>query len=107
MVYNEKLNIDIPEGWKVEIINKVCDVVDCLHSKKPDYCYENEFDDWEDAFRQINPDFIFFGYNKSMEYFKLRGFNGYWVPLSGDFEVFRPYEEKKTRMFISRSQQET
>lgn len=42
MVYNEKLNIDIPEGWKVEIINKVCDVVDCLHSKKPDYCYENE-----------------------------------------------------------------
>ena len=67
------------------------------------YCYdvwEPEFDDWEDAFRQINPDFIFFGYKKSMEYFKLRGFNGYWVPLSGDFEVFRPYEEKKTRMFM-------
>lgn len=42
MVYNDKLGIDIPDGWKVENINKVCDIVDCLHSKKPDYKFEDK-----------------------------------------------------------------
>ena len=67
------------------------------------FCYdvwEPEFDDWEDAFRKIDPDYIFFGYKKSMEYFNKKGFNGFWVPLSGDFEVFKPYESEKTRLFM-------
>ena len=67
------------------------------------YCYdvwEPEFDDWEDAFSKIKPDYIFFAYKKSMEYFNAKGFNGFWVPLSGDFEIFHPYDEKKTRLFM-------
>lgn len=26
----------LPENWQLEVISKVCDVVDCLHSKKPE-----------------------------------------------------------------------
>lgn len=67
------------------------------------YCYdvwEPEFDDWQKAFDEINPDYIFFGYKKSCEHFKNLGYNGYWVPLSGDFEIFKPHDVKKTRMFM-------
>ena len=42
MVWNETLKREIPEGWEVKSINEVCDVIDCLHSKKPDFCYEDE-----------------------------------------------------------------
>ena len=42
MVWNEVLKREIPEGWEVKSINEVCDVIDCLHSKKPDFCYEDE-----------------------------------------------------------------
>lgn len=42
MTHNPTLNREIPEGWIVVDINNLCDVVDCLHSKKPDYCFENE-----------------------------------------------------------------
>lgn len=67
------------------------------------YCYdvwEPEFDDWQKAFDDIGFDYIFFGYKKSCEHFKALGYNGYWVPLSGDFEVFKPNNEKKTRLFM-------
>ena len=40
MVYNEILKRDIPVGWEVENISKYCNIIDCLHSKKPDFCYE-------------------------------------------------------------------
>ena len=42
MTYNPTLKREIPEGWDVVDINKLCQVVDCLHSKKPDFCYEDE-----------------------------------------------------------------
>ncbi len=42
MVYNETLKRDIPVGWEVKNILDCCKVIDCLHSKKPDYCYEDE-----------------------------------------------------------------
>ena len=42
MVWNEVLKRKIPDGWEVKSINEVCDVIDCLHSKKPDFCYEDE-----------------------------------------------------------------
>ena len=42
MVYNDQLKREIPVGWEVEDINNLCQVVDCLHSKKPDYCFEDE-----------------------------------------------------------------
>ena len=67
------------------------------------YCYdvwEPEFEDWLSAMKQIDADYIFCGYKKSAEYFVQNGFKGYWVPLSGDFEVFKPYNEKKTRLFM-------
>ncbi|WP_443939463.1 restriction endonuclease subunit S [Pedobacter sp. MW01-1-1] len=37
MVYNETLKREIPEGWEVKNIAKIAKIVDCLHSKKPDY----------------------------------------------------------------------
>ena len=67
------------------------------------YCYdvwEPEFDDWQKAFDEVGFDYIFFGYKKSCEHFRELGYNGYWVPLSGDFEVFKPNNEKKTRLFM-------
>lgn len=42
MVYNAELNRKIPEGWEVVNIQKCCKIVDCLHSKKPKYHYEND-----------------------------------------------------------------
>ena len=42
MTYNPTLKREIPVGWEVVDINELCQVVDCLHSKKPDYCYEDE-----------------------------------------------------------------
>ena len=42
MEYNSLLDMDIPKNWKVKKIQEVCDVVDCLHSKKPDYTFESE-----------------------------------------------------------------
>ena len=42
MVWNEELKREIPEGWKVSNIKNYCEITDCLHSKKPDFCFENE-----------------------------------------------------------------
>jgi type I restriction enzyme M protein len=42
MEYNTTLDMEIPTGWKVKNIQRVCNVVDCLHSKKPDNIYEDE-----------------------------------------------------------------
>ncbi|MGD9732644.1 MAG: restriction endonuclease subunit S [Desulfamplus sp.] len=42
MVWNAELKREIPEGWEIESIEQCCDIVDCLHSKKPDYTYEDE-----------------------------------------------------------------
>lgn len=67
------------------------------------YCYdvwEPEFSDWKKSFDDIDLDYIFFGYKKSSEYFRNLGYNAFWVPLSGDFEIFKPYGEEKTRMFM-------
>ena len=41
MVWNEELKREIPDGWNVRSISDICDIVDCLHSKKPEYCFEN------------------------------------------------------------------
>ena len=67
------------------------------------YCYdvwEPEFDDWQKSFDSIGFDYIFFGFKQSYEHYKKLGYNAYWVPLSGDFEIFKPGKEKKTRLFI-------
>ena len=42
MVYNKELKREIPEGWKVEKLSSCCKIIDCLHSKKSDYLFENE-----------------------------------------------------------------
>jgi len=42
MVWNEALKREIPKDWKVENIENCCDIVDCLHAKKPDYEFEDE-----------------------------------------------------------------
>ena len=41
MVWNDQLKREIPEGWDAVSIQKVCQVVDCLHSKKPAECRES------------------------------------------------------------------
>ena len=42
MVYSPELKREIPKGWKVVDMRTVCDVVDCLHSKKPEFHIENQ-----------------------------------------------------------------
>lgn len=42
MVRNEELKREIPEGWQVIPVREACSIVDCLHSKKPDECFEKE-----------------------------------------------------------------
>ncbi len=42
MVYNDVLKREIPEGWEVKRLEDVCNIIDCLHSKKPDYNYEDD-----------------------------------------------------------------
>ena len=42
MVWNEELKRNIPKKFKVADILSVCQVIDCLHSKKPSYAFENE-----------------------------------------------------------------
>jgi type I restriction enzyme S subunit len=42
MVYSEVLKREVPEGWGVQSILKCCKIVDCLHSKKPDYNFVSE-----------------------------------------------------------------
>ena len=42
MVYNAELKREIPEGWCIEKLPKCCSIIDCLHSKKPDFHFENE-----------------------------------------------------------------
>lgn len=36
MQYNATLKREIPEGWSVQPITDCCEIVDCLHSKKPE-----------------------------------------------------------------------
>lgn len=42
MVWSEELKREVPEGWEVENIEKCCSIIDCLHSKKSDYFFEDE-----------------------------------------------------------------
>ena len=63
-------------------------------------CWQPEFDEWQNYFDKINPDYIFFGYKKSAEHFKSLGYNAYWIPLSADFEIFNDYGLDKTRLFM-------
>lgn len=42
MVWNEQLKREIPKGWEAKNIQRVCSIVDCLHSKKPDSSFESE-----------------------------------------------------------------
>lgn len=42
LIYNKDLDCEIPQGWQVKNIREVCSIVDCLHSKKPSFCFESE-----------------------------------------------------------------
>lgn len=42
MVYNATLKREIPEGWGTEPLVQSCEVIDCLHSKKPNSSFEDE-----------------------------------------------------------------
>lgn len=42
MVWNDELKREIPEGWNMCDIQDCCEIIDCLHSKKPEYKYDNE-----------------------------------------------------------------
>lgn len=42
MVWNEELKREIPCEWSIDSIVDLCEIVDCLHSKKPEYKYEKE-----------------------------------------------------------------
>lgn len=42
MVWNEQLKREIPKGWCEKNIETCCDIVDCLHSQKPENLYEDD-----------------------------------------------------------------
>ena len=42
MVWNEQLKREIPQKWAVKDILDLCEIIDCLHSKKPTYQYESD-----------------------------------------------------------------
>jgi len=42
MVWSEELKREIPEKFVVENIRTKCDIIDCLHSKKPEYHYDKD-----------------------------------------------------------------
>lgn len=42
MEWCKALNRKIPVGWTLESMTTCCDIIDCLHSKKPLYKFENE-----------------------------------------------------------------
>jgi type I restriction enzyme S subunit len=42
MLWNEELKREVPKGWVVDSIEKCCSIIDCLHSKKSDYKFQNE-----------------------------------------------------------------
>lgn len=42
MVWNDELKREIPESFSLIDITDVCEITDCLHSKKPDFKFEDE-----------------------------------------------------------------
>lgn len=42
MVWSSSMQKKFPSTWEIADIKEVCDIIDCLHSKKPDYCYESD-----------------------------------------------------------------
>ena len=42
MVYNATLKREVPEGWVTEPLVQSCEVIDCLHSKKPNSAFEDK-----------------------------------------------------------------
>jgi type I restriction enzyme S subunit len=42
MVWSDELKREIPEGWEVEKIENCCSIIDCLHSKKSEFIFEDE-----------------------------------------------------------------
>lgn len=42
MVWSSELKREIPDEWQIIPVRNACSIIDCLHSKKPDECYEAE-----------------------------------------------------------------
>lgn len=42
LTYSKALGRNIPSHWEVRSISEVATIVDCLHSKKPDYSFESD-----------------------------------------------------------------
>lgn len=42
MIWNSDLKREVPEGFRVVDIKNTCQIIDCLHSKKPDYSFERD-----------------------------------------------------------------
>ena len=63
-------------------------------------CWEPEFEEWRKVIDEINPDYLFFAYKLTDEYYRKNGYNSYWVPLSADYEVFKFEDKPRTRMFM-------
>ncbi len=63
-------------------------------------CWEPEFEDWRKIIDEIGPEYLFFAYKLTNEYYRSLGYNSYWAPLSADYEVFNDRKLPKTRMFM-------
>lgn len=42
MVWSEEIKRNIPKGWRVDSIEKCCSIIDCLHSKKSNFIFEDK-----------------------------------------------------------------
>lgn len=42
MTWSSELKREIPDKWQIIPVRDACSIIDCLHSKKPEECYEAE-----------------------------------------------------------------
>ena len=63
-------------------------------------CWEPEFEQWRKVIDDIGPEYLFFAYKLTDEYYRSKGYKSWWAPLSADYEVFNVRDVPKTRMFM-------
>ena len=66
------------------------------------YCFdvwESQYKEWQKVFENIGSCIIFMAYKQSVEYFKEKFDNVYFLPQSMDENYFHPLDCKKERLF--------
>lgn len=67
------------------------------------YCFdtwESLYQNWDEAFREIQPRAIFFAYKKARDFFSKKYRDCFFLPQSADNRIFYPRKIKKQRLFM-------